>query len=175
MPLLRNLLRVEKPVSPVHAEPSSTVNDDLPPSPPRAPISEQLESSKAADDEAEKITEAENPEVEKPVDVESEKIVDPETADVDATHPKSPEVVACDLEKGKSVSEDPVITIPSSATIPSPVNVEKNPAGDQGFFAQVDESSPICPDETPGDYYYRCYSEEKADEIHAQVWKLKKK
>ncbi|KAM0065160.1 hypothetical protein Hdeb2414_s0003g00111531 [Helianthus debilis subsp. tardiflorus] len=30
----------EKPVSPVHAEPSSIVNEDLPPSPPSAPISE---------------------------------------------------------------------------------------------------------------------------------------
>ncbi|KAJ0588339.1 hypothetical protein HanIR_Chr04g0173491 [Helianthus annuus] len=174
MPLSRNLLRVKKPVSPVHAEPSSAVNEDLLPSTPRAPISEQLESSKAAEAKAEKITEAENPEVEKPVEVESEKIVDPMTVDVDVTHPKSPEVVARDPEKGKSVSEDPVISIPSSATTPSPVNVEKNPAVDEGFFAQVDDSSPIRPDETPGDYYYRCYSEKKASEIHTPVWNLKK-
>ncbi|KAJ0726843.1 hypothetical protein HanPI659440_Chr12g0475021 [Helianthus annuus] len=117
----------EKPTSPIHAEPSSAVNEELPPSPLHAPISELLESSKAAEDEAEKTIEAENPEVEKPVEVEMEKTVDPETTDVDATHPKSPEVMARDPEKGKFVSEDPVITITSA-----PVNVEENPAGDQG-------------------------------------------
>ncbi|KAF5778705.1 hypothetical protein HanXRQr2_Chr12g0550631 [Helianthus annuus] len=176
MPLLRNLLRVKKPVSPAHVEPSSVVDDDLPLSPPHASISEQLESTKSIENEAEKIAEAGNPEVEKPVEVmvETEKIVEPETADVDATHPKSPEVAARDPEKGKSVPEDPVITIPASSTNFAPVNAERNPAGDQGSFAHVDENSPIRPDETPGDYYYRCYSEKKADEIHAPVWKLKK-
>ncbi|KAJ0588341.1 hypothetical protein HanIR_Chr04g0173511 [Helianthus annuus] len=158
----------KKPVSPVHAEPPSAVNEDLSPSPPHTLISEQLESSKAAE------AEAENSEVEKPVEVKSEKIVDPKTVDVDVTHPKSPKVVARDPKKGKSVSEDPAITIPSSPTTPSPVNVEKNPAGDEGFFAQVDDSSPICPDETSGDYYYRCYSVKKASEIHTPVWNFKK-
>ncbi|MFS7906324.1 hypothetical protein Hanom_Chr01g00057941 [Helianthus anomalus] len=52
----------EKPSSPVHAEPSSAVNDDLLASPPRATISEQLESTKAGrDDEVEKTVGAENP------------------------------------------------------------------------------------------------------------------
>ncbi|KAM0070822.1 hypothetical protein Hdeb2414_s0001g00017751 [Helianthus debilis subsp. tardiflorus] len=56
---------LEKPSSPVHAEPSSM-----------------------------KTAGAENPEVEKPADVavESEKVTSPEAMDVDAGHPKSPEV-----------------------------------------------------------------------------------
>ncbi|MFS7956634.1 hypothetical protein Hanom_Chr07g00656861 [Helianthus anomalus] len=54
---------LEKPSSPAHAEPSSMVNEDIPPSTPRAPISEQLGSTKAAgNDEAEKTAGAENPE-----------------------------------------------------------------------------------------------------------------
>ncbi|MFS7956633.1 hypothetical protein Hanom_Chr07g00656851 [Helianthus anomalus] len=54
---------LEKPSSPAHAEPSSMVNEDIPPSTPRAPISEQLGSTKAAgNDEAEKTVGAENPE-----------------------------------------------------------------------------------------------------------------
>ncbi|KAJ0749582.1 hypothetical protein HanLR1_Chr05g0171591 [Helianthus annuus] len=104
------------------AEPSSIVNADLPPSTPRAPISEQPEGSKAVGDEAEKVAKVENPEVEKSADVESEKVVDPESAEVDATRHKSSEVVARDLEKGKSVPEDPMITIPASSTTSAPVN-----------------------------------------------------
>ncbi|KAM0040299.1 hypothetical protein Hdeb2414_s0012g00392151 [Helianthus debilis subsp. tardiflorus] len=92
---------LEKPVSPVHAEPSSAVNEDLPSSPPRAPVSEHLENTKAA--------EAGNPEVENPFEVvvETEKVVDPDTVEVDSAHPKSPEVVARDPEKEKSAQEDP--------------------------------------------------------------------
>ncbi|KAJ0788376.1 hypothetical protein HanPI659440_Chr05g0190981 [Helianthus annuus] len=156
------------------AEPSSVVNDDLPPSPPNASISEQLEGTKAVENEAEEITEAGNPEVEKSVEVESEKVVDPETTDVDATHPKSPEVAVRDLEKGKSVPEDPVITIPASATISAPVHVVRSPSGNQGFFAHSEENSPIPLEETPGYYYYRTYSDKQASEIHAPVWKPKK-
>ncbi|KAJ0779259.1 hypothetical protein HanPI659440_Chr06g0224551 [Helianthus annuus] len=77
-----NFCFAEKPTSPVHAEPSSAVNEEFPPSPPRTPISEQLESSKAVEDEAEKITEAENPKVEKTAEVETEKTVDPKTTDL---------------------------------------------------------------------------------------------
>ncbi|MFS7995876.1 hypothetical protein Hanom_Chr12g01123201 [Helianthus anomalus] len=163
----------EKPISPAHAEPSSVVNEDLPPSPSRVSVSEQVESSNAVEAEAEKIAEAGKPEVEKPVEVESEKVVDSEIAVVDATHPKSAEVVARDPEKGKLVREDPVITIPASGTTPAPVNVVRSP-GDLGFCAHSEKNSPIRPNETPGDYYYRCYSEKKADEIHVPVWKLKK-
>ncbi|KAM0029980.1 hypothetical protein Hdeb2414_s0018g00531951 [Helianthus debilis subsp. tardiflorus] len=165
----------EKLVSPVHAEPSSTVNEDLPPSPPRAPISERLESTKAAgEDVAEKTAEAGNPEVEKSVEVvvEMKKVVDPETAGIDSAQPKSPKVVARYAEKGKSAQEDPVTIFPTSAS--APVNVERSPTGDQGSFSYDAENSPIRPDETLGDYYYRTYSEKKAAEIHTPVWNLKK-
>ncbi|KAJ0437145.1 hypothetical protein HanHA300_Chr16g0598701 [Helianthus annuus] len=167
----------EKPSSSVHAEPSSAFNEDLPPSPPRAPISEQLESTKAAgDDEAEKTAGVENLEVENPAEVaeESEKVISSEVVDVDVGRPKSPEVVARDPEKGKSAQEIPITTSPSAAFGFVPENIERNPGGDQGSFIHADENSPIRPDETTGDYYYRCYSEKQADEVHAPVWKLKK-
>ncbi|KAJ0510650.1 hypothetical protein HanIR_Chr11g0543181 [Helianthus annuus] len=77
-------------------------------------------------------------------------------------------------EKGKSVHEDPMITIPTSAATSAPVHVERSPVGDHGFFAHDEENSPICLKETSGDYSYRSYPEKKASEIHAPVWKLKK-
>ncbi|KAJ0668713.1 hypothetical protein HanPI659440_Chr17g0692701 [Helianthus annuus] len=120
----------EKKTPAASAEPSSVVNEYLPPSPPRAPISEQLEGTEAAEDEAEKIAKTGNPKVEKSVEVESEKVVDSETLDANATHPKSPVVVARDPEKGKSIREDPVITIHACTTTHAPVNVVKSP-GDQ--------------------------------------------
>ncbi|KAJ0538807.1 hypothetical protein HanHA300_Chr08g0279131 [Helianthus annuus] len=158
-----------------YAEPSFVVNEDLPPSPPRAPISEQLESTKTAgEDEAEKTAEAENPEVEKPVEVvvETQKVVNPETVKVESTHPKSPEVMARDPEKGKSAQEDPVTIFPTSAF--APVNVERSPAGDQGPSSCDEENDPLRPNEILGDHYYRTYSEKKASEIHTAVWNLKK-
>ncbi|KAJ0788159.1 hypothetical protein HanPI659440_Chr05g0188411 [Helianthus annuus] len=167
----------KKPTSPVHAEPASAVNEDLPPSPSRAPISEQLESTQAVGkDEAEKTTGAGNPEFEKPVEfvVETGKVVVSETAEVESARIKSPEVMARDAEKGKFVPEDPVITIPVSAPTPAPVNVEKNPTGDQGASSYDEENDPLRPDETLGDHYYRTYTERKASEIHTLVWNLKK-
>ncbi|MFS8003819.1 hypothetical protein Hanom_Chr13g01218351 [Helianthus anomalus] len=167
---------VKKPNSPVPVEPSSMVNVDLPPSPPRAPISEELESTEAADNETEKTAGAENPDVEKPTDaaVNVEKLNSPEAVDVDVGHPQSPEVVAGDPEKGKSAQEIPNTTSPSAVFGSVSENVKKNLGGNQDSFIQPNENSPIHPDETPGDYYYRCYSEKQADEVHAPVWKLKK-
>ncbi|KAJ0699792.1 hypothetical protein HanOQP8_Chr10g0360071 [Helianthus annuus] len=116
---------LEKPSSPVHAEPSSVVSEDLPPSPSRTPIREQLESTEAADNEAEKTARAENPEVEKPVDVavDSEKVTCPEAVDVDVGHPQSPEFVARDLAKEKSAQEIPITTSPSAAFGSVPENI----------------------------------------------------
>ncbi|KAF5813603.1 hypothetical protein HanRHA438_Chr03g0111631 [Helianthus annuus] len=155
-------------------EPSSIFNDDLPPSPPRASIKEQLEGTKTVEAEVEKAME-----VEKPVEVmETEEPVEAETID-GVTKPKPPEVVAHGQEKGKSILEEEVlvITIPSSATTSAPPRdrVEENPVDvDQGFIAHdEEEDSPIRPDETLGDYYYRTYSEKRASEIHAPVWKVK--
>ncbi|KAJ0746409.1 hypothetical protein HanOQP8_Chr05g0177281 [Helianthus annuus] len=154
-------LSPEKPIPPVHVESSSVFNDDLPPSPPRASIREQLEGSKAAEAEVEKV-----------------RRLWKRTADVGATKPKSPEVMAHGPERGKSVleQEDPVISIPSSATTSAPPrdDAEENPAGVyQGFISHDEEDSPIRPEETVGDYYYRSYSEKRASEIHASLWKLK--
>ncbi|KAJ0788418.1 hypothetical protein HanPI659440_Chr05g0191451 [Helianthus annuus] len=150
-------LSPEKPIPPVHMESSSVFIDDLLPSPPRTSIREQLEGSKAA---------------------EAERRLWKRTADVGATKPKSPEVMAHGPERGKSVleQEDPVISIPSSATTSAPPrdDAEENPAGVyQGFIAHDEEDSPIRPEETLGDYYYRSYSEKRASEIHAPLWKLK--
>ncbi|MFS7971158.1 hypothetical protein Hanom_Chr09g00829421 [Helianthus anomalus] len=90
------IVSAEKPSSPVPAEPSSVVYEDLPPSPPRAPISEQLESTEAADNEAEKTAEAWNPEVENPADVavNLEKVNSSEAEDADVGHLQSPVFVA---------------------------------------------------------------------------------
>ncbi|XP_021974853.1 myosin-3-like [Helianthus annuus] len=154
---------------------SFIVNEDLPPSPPRAPISEQRKSTKTAgEDEAEKTAEAEKPEVEKPVEVvvETQKVVNPETAKVESTHSKSPKVMARDPEKGKFAQEDPVTIFPTSAS--APVNVERSPAGDQGASSYDEENDPLRPDETLGDHYYTTYSEKKESEIHTTVWNLKK-
>ncbi|KAJ0481515.1 hypothetical protein HanPSC8_Chr13g0569281 [Helianthus annuus] len=99
-------------------------------------------------------------------------IVDPEIADV--AHPKSPEAVARDAEKGKFIPEEPVITIPVSAPASAPINVEMEPAGDQGASSYDDENEPFRPDETLGDYYYNTYMERKASKVHTPVWNLKK-
>ncbi|KAJ0500705.1 hypothetical protein HanRHA438_Chr11g0491891 [Helianthus annuus] len=101
-----------------------------------------------------------------------------ETVDAGAAKPKSTEVVAHGPERGKSIIEEevPVITVPSSTTTSAPPrdNVEENPIHvDQGFVVYDEEDSPIRPKETPGDYYYRRYSEKRASEIHAPMWKLK--
>ncbi|MFS7978609.1 hypothetical protein Hanom_Chr10g00917441 [Helianthus anomalus] len=128
--------------------------------------------TKATEIEVKKFVEVENPdEVEKPVEVEleAEKVMETKAMDVDVTQPKSPKVVARGPEKGKSANEDPVITIPTSSTTYAPVIVERSPVGDQGFFAHDEEDSPSRPEETPGDYYYRYYSQKKAYEIHAPV------
>ncbi|KAJ0699338.1 hypothetical protein HanRHA438_Chr10g0438841 [Helianthus annuus] len=44
----------------------------------------------------------------------------------------------------------------------------------QAFVAHgAEEESPICPDGTPGDYYYRSYTEKRVAGLHAPIWKLK--
>ncbi|KAJ0726064.1 hypothetical protein HanPI659440_Chr12g0466011 [Helianthus annuus] len=135
MPLLRNPLRA-----------SSAVNVDLLPSPPHAPINEQLESTQAVENEAENIAEAEIPEVEKPVEVESKKILDSETADVDAAHPKSPKVVTRDPEKGKSAQEDHVTIFPTSASAPGTfppgeIQFQEGRPHEQTYHAYLEEAA----------------------------------
>ncbi|MFS8002586.1 hypothetical protein Hanom_Chr13g01203781 [Helianthus anomalus] len=104
-------LSPEKPIPSAHMESFSIFNDDLLPPSPRPSIRKQLEGTKAVETEAENVVEVEKPEVEveKPIEVEleAEKIVEMEAVDVGVTHPKSPEVVAHEPEKGKSIQEDP--------------------------------------------------------------------
>ncbi|MFS7913254.1 hypothetical protein Hanom_Chr02g00139691 [Helianthus anomalus] len=167
---------LEKPSSHVPAEPSSVVNEELPPSPPRAPTNERFKSTDSTDNEVEKTSGAENPEVENPADVavDAEKITSPEVVDVGVGNPQTLEFDAGDLGKGKSAQEIHITTSPFVASGFMPENNEKIPAEDQGSFSDVDKSSSIRPDETLGDYYYRAYSEKNAYEIHAPVWNLKK-
>ncbi|KAJ0702274.1 hypothetical protein HanPI659440_Chr14g0527551 [Helianthus annuus] len=124
----------EKPIPHVRTESSSVFKDELPPSSPRVSVKELLGGTKAAETEVEKVVEVKKPEVEveKPVKVELEakKVVETEAVDAGVTKPNSPKIVTCEPEKGKSIQEDPVITIPFSATTSTPVNVEKSPAGD---------------------------------------------
>ncbi|KAJ0456362.1 hypothetical protein HanIR_Chr15g0761571 [Helianthus annuus] len=161
---------LEKPSAPVHEEPSSVVNEELPPSSPRAPVNEQLEGTEVAD------TEAEIPDAEKPADVavDAGKITSPEAMDAGVGPPQTPEFVAQDPKRGKSAQEIPIMTSPSAASGFMPKNIEKVSAENQGSFSDADKNSPIHPDETLGDYYYRTYSEKNASEIHVPVWNLKK-
>ncbi|KAJ0810016.1 hypothetical protein HanPI659440_Chr01g0021821 [Helianthus annuus] len=101
-------------------------------------------------------------------------VMDAEAVDVGVTKPKSPVVEACEPETGTSI-EDPLITIsiPTTTSAPPQSDAEKSPVGDQGFICHEKEDSPIRPEETPGDYYYRSYFDRRASEIHAPVWKLK--
>ncbi|MFS8018896.1 hypothetical protein Hanom_Chr15g01397501 [Helianthus anomalus] len=182
----------EKPIPSACAESSSVFNDDLPPTSPHTSIREQLEGTKAVETEAEKIVEAKQPEgeaekpdvvVEKTIEVklEAEKIVGTEVVDVGVTQPKSPEVVARESVKEKSIQEDPIIIIPFSATTHAPVHVEKShPPMMRKLWMLIRDfllmmrKTPIRPEETLGDYYYyRSYSEKRASNIHAPVWKLK--
>ncbi|MFS7999742.1 hypothetical protein Hanom_Chr12g01170081 [Helianthus anomalus] len=79
----------ERPSAPVHEEPSFVVNEELPPSSPRVPVSEQLEGTEAVDTEAEKTAGAENPEAEQPADVavDAGTITSLEAVDASAGHP----------------------------------------------------------------------------------------
>ncbi|KAJ0776549.1 hypothetical protein HanLR1_Chr02g0046911 [Helianthus annuus] len=167
---------LEKPSSHVHTEPSSVVNEELSPSPPRAFVVDQLKNTDTPENEAEKSVGAENLEAEKTVDVavDAGKVTSPGVVDVGAGNPQTPEPVAQDSEKGKTAQEVPVTASPSIASGFMPDNLEEVSIEDQGSFSDADKNSPIHPDETLGDYYYKTYSEKNAAETHVPVWNLKK-
>ncbi|KAF5784961.1 hypothetical protein HanXRQr2_Chr10g0422971 [Helianthus annuus] len=96
-------------------------------------------------------------------DKPEEKVISPKIVD-DTGHPQAPDLV----EKNKAAEK-----IPATASKVSE-NIEKISAKDQGSFSDAGKSSPIRPDETLGDYYYRTYSEKDASDIHVHVWNLKK-
>ncbi|KAM0056140.1 hypothetical protein Hdeb2414_s0006g00214601 [Helianthus debilis subsp. tardiflorus] len=133
---------LEIPTSPVPTEPLSMVNEELPPSPLRAVVADQLKTTEVPEGGVEKVIEAD-----KPVDVaaEAEKVASPGVVD-GADNLQTPDLSAHDA-----------------------VTVEEH-----GLFSVAGESSPIRPEETLGDYYYRTYLENIAYEIHAPVWNLKK-
>ncbi|KAF5765488.1 hypothetical protein HanRHA438_Chr15g0716691 [Helianthus annuus] len=166
---IAKLFLIEKPNSPVSVEPSFVVNEELPPSPSRTPANELLGSTEVIDHEVGR-TAGKSADVA----VDAVNITSSEAVDVGTGNPQTLEFVAQDSGKEKSAQEIPVTMSPFAASGFVPENVEKNPGGNQGSFIRSNENSHIRADETLGDYYYRCYSEKQADEVHMPVWKLKK-
>ncbi|KAJ0577606.1 hypothetical protein HanIR_Chr05g0237941 [Helianthus annuus] len=155
----------EVPVSPAPIEIPFVVNKELPPTPPRAAVADPLESSKVAGEGVEKSVEAE-----KPVGVDAEKAVEPGVVN-DVDNPSTPETVVQDLGEGATEKTSTPSPKPSDTT---PEHVEKVTVGEQDSSAGVSKQSPIRPEETLGDYYYRTYTEKDAADPHAPVWNLKK-
>ncbi|KAJ0789505.1 hypothetical protein HanPI659440_Chr05g0204301 [Helianthus annuus] len=85
----------EKPISPIPTEPLPVVNEELPPSPLRASVADQLENTEIPESEAEKAVGGENFEADKPVDVtvDIEQITSPEVVD-SAGNPQTPDLAA---------------------------------------------------------------------------------
>ncbi|MFS7948268.1 hypothetical protein Hanom_Chr06g00557961 [Helianthus anomalus] len=162
---------LEKPNSHVSAEPSFVVNKELPPSPSRTPANESLESTEITNHQAGRTVGTENSEAGKSADVvvDAKKITSSEAVDIGAGNPQTPESVSQDSGKGKTAQEIPVTMSPSTAPGFVRRDVEKNAGGNQSSFIRSNENSPIRPNESPGDYYYRCYSEKQADEVH-MLW-----
>ncbi|KAJ0946761.1 hypothetical protein HanRHA438_Chr01g0007521 [Helianthus annuus] len=157
MPLLRNLFLVA--VAPIPTELQSVENEELPSTPPHASVADQLKPIEVADDGVEKTAEAEKPAG-----------VDPSVVN-DADNPPTPEVVAQDL--GKEATENTSTSSPKpSDTMPE--HVEKVTVKGEDSSAGISKHSPIRPEETLGDYYYRTYTEKDAADPHAPVWNLKK-
>ncbi|KAJ0482093.1 hypothetical protein HanIR_Chr13g0650041 [Helianthus annuus] len=144
---------VEVPVPPIPAELQSVVNEELPSTPPRASGVDQSGSTGVVDGGAENVAEAREP-----VDAakKAESVVDPGVAE-DAGKPRTPETVVDD--PGKQASAENASTSPPTPYDAMPEQVEK---------------SPIRPEETLGDYYYRTYAEKDASDPHTPVWNLKK-
>uniref|UniRef100_A0A251RMQ0 Putative transposase (Putative), gypsy type n=1 Tax=Helianthus annuus TaxID=4232 RepID=A0A251RMQ0_HELAN len=140
------------PVVPTPINVQSVVNEELPPTPPHASAA----ATEGADD-AEKS-------------IETERSADAGLGKVDDTdNPSIPEVVTQDQGEGAT---EKVPTPSPSDTMPE--HVERMTVEEQDSSAGVSKQSPIRPEETLGDYYYRSYSEKDAADLHAPVWNLKK-
>ncbi|MFS8033101.1 hypothetical protein Hanom_Chr17g01565511 [Helianthus anomalus] len=159
----------KKPISHVPTESLPVVNEKLPPSPPRAQVADQLKNVEVPEGGTEKVTGVEDLGANKHV---SGKVVSPEIVD-DAGNPRTPEAVAHDLEKERAAEEIFVTASPNPSSV-MPENIKKVTLEEQGSFYGVSKNSPIRPEETLGDYYYRTNSEKDASEIHVTVWNLKK-
>ncbi|MFS7909888.1 hypothetical protein Hanom_Chr02g00099911 [Helianthus anomalus] len=127
------------PTSPISPKPLPVFNEELPPSPPRASVVDQLKATEVPEGGVEKVVEAD-----KPVDVavETEKVVSPEAGD-DAGIPQVPEPAA--YEKEKTAEEIPVTASPSKVSGSMRENIEKVSTEDQGSFSDVGKNSPIRP------------------------------
>ncbi|KAJ0482092.1 hypothetical protein HanIR_Chr13g0650031 [Helianthus annuus] len=159
---------VEVPVPPIPAELQSVVNEELPSTPPRASGVDQSGSTGVVDGGAENVAEAREP-----VDAakKAESVVDPGVAE-DAGKPRTPETVVDD--PGKQASAENASTSPPTPSDAMPEQVEKVTVEKQSSSADVGKQSPIRPEETLGDYYYRTYAEKDASDPHTPVWNLKK-
>ncbi|KAJ0845156.1 hypothetical protein HanRHA438_Chr15g0710451 [Helianthus annuus] len=146
---VRNVEKKAAPVVPTPTNVQPVVNEELPPTPQHAPAA----ATEGVDD-AEKS-------------VETERSAD---AGLDNTdNPSTPEVVTQDQREGAT---EKVPTPSPSDTMPE--HVERMTVEEQDSSANVSKQSPIRPEETLGDYYYRSYSEKDAADLHAPVWNLKK-
>ncbi|KAJ0487828.1 hypothetical protein HanLR1_Chr14g0556191 [Helianthus annuus] len=147
----------EIPVAPIPTNLQSVVNEELPPTPPHASVADQLNPTEGVDDGVGKTVE-----VEKPADVDLGVVND-------ADNPPTPEVVVQDL--GEGATEKTPTPSPSDTM---PEHTEKVTVEEQDSSADVSKQSPIRPEETLGDYYYRTYTEKDVADPHAPVWNLKK-
>ncbi|KAJ0495932.1 hypothetical protein HanIR_Chr12g0614451 [Helianthus annuus] len=145
------------PVAPTPIDVQAMTHEELPPTPPHASATVQSNAAEGADDGAEKPVE-----IERPADVGLGKVDD-------AENPSAPEVVTQDQGKG---STEKISTPASSDTTPE--HIEKTTVEEQNSSAGASKQSPIRPEETLADYYYRSYSEKDAADPHAPVWNLKK-
>ncbi|MFS7918913.1 hypothetical protein Hanom_Chr03g00206771 [Helianthus anomalus] len=92
-----------------------------------------------------------------------------------------------EVEKPVQIAEEPAHEVHEEGDGPSKdVQPEAQQTGDAGavgasvggegvssFRDQHWEPSPIRPEDTLGNYYYRSYTESRANEVHASVWGLK--
>ncbi|KAJ0735265.1 hypothetical protein HanPI659440_Chr11g0430171 [Helianthus annuus] len=137
------------PVVPTPTIVQPVVNEELPPTPPDAPAA----ATEGVDD-AEKS-------------VKTERSADAGLNNTD--NPSIPEVVTQDQREWAT---EKVPTPSPSGTMPE--HVERMTVEEQDSSAGASKQSPIRPEETLGDYYYRSYSEKDAGDLHAPVWNLKK-
>ncbi|KAJ0546494.1 hypothetical protein HanIR_Chr08g0361651 [Helianthus annuus] len=145
------------PVAPTPIDVQAMTHEELPPTPPHASATVQSNAAEGADDGAEKPVE-----IERHADVGLGKVDD-------AENPSAPEVVTQDQGKG---STEKISTPASSDTTPE--HIEKTTVEEQNSSAGASKQSPIRPEETLADYYYRSYSEKDAADPHAPVLNLKK-
>ncbi|KAF5808001.1 hypothetical protein HanRHA438_Chr04g0151811 [Helianthus annuus] len=156
---LRIFMFPEIVVAPIPTGLQSVENEELPSTPPHASVADQLKPTKVADDGVEETVEAEKPVGAGP------SVVD------DADNPPTPKVAVQDL--GKETTEKTSTSSPKPSDI-MPEHVEKMTVEGEDSSAGISKHSPIRPEETLGDYYYRTYAEKDAADPHAPVWNLKK-